>query len=188
MLRQLLRHCPDLDTLAQSKVSTVERLLRPIGLHRVRARALVTAARTLVRKYQAQIPDCEEALLALPHVGRYGANAVLCFAYHQRRAVIDANVARIYHRVFGTPVPIEIHKAEELWKFARAMLPQTGVREFNWALLDLGGLICMARNPCCSQCPLVRNCMAHQNGTCGCSDAASFSKNKVARTIKMRHS
>lgn len=177
MLRDLLARYPNLPSLARARARDVERTLRPLGLHRMRARALVAAARAIVQRFAGEVPRLEGDLLTLPHVGRYAANAVLCFAHRQRRAVIDANVARVYHRVFGTPVPVEIHKADALWRFADAMLPRRGARGFNWALLDLGGLICTARRPRCGECPLAQSCAAHIGGTCGCGAAPPGGRN-----------
>lgn len=168
VLRRLVRRYPRVTSLARARRKDVSGLLRPLGLHRIRTAALLGTARTVVGKYGGRVPRREKDLLELPHIGRYSANAILCFAYGRSRAIVDSNVARIYHRVFGVAAPLEIHKADELWRFARSLLPRRRVQEFNWALLDLGGLICTARRPRCGECPARRMCCAHLSGTCGC--------------------
>jgi adenine-specific DNA glycosylase len=54
-----------------------------------------------IEKYCGRVPRRLEELTDLPYVGRYAANAVMCFAYGNRRPVIDANVSRVYQRILG---------------------------------------------------------------------------------------
>lgn len=108
------------------------------------------------------MPSELDKLLDLPYVGRYAANAVLCFAYGVRVPVVDSNVARVYSRVFDiTPGAKRLSSAHALWDFAREVLPRKRIKEYNWALLDLGGTVCRARKPLCSECPVARICAFH---------------------------
>jgi A/G-specific adenine glycosylase len=168
VVAELLAEYPQPRDLARARLESLEDLLRPLGLHRVRARALKDVGERLASRHRGRVPRLEADLLELPHVGRYAANAVLCFSYGQRRAIVDANVVRIYHRVFGIPVPRETHKADDLWGLAQRALPRTWFQKFNLALLDLGGLVCLPRLPLCAECPLVTFCPAHGGGDCGC--------------------
>lgn len=145
--------------LARAKRRTLEKLLYPLGLHRKRARNLVECASSLVNDHRGVVPESVADLMQLPSVGRYAANATASVAFHQRLAVVDANVARIYQRVFSLPeIPPRLSTAHDLWTLAQRILPTKRVREFNWALLDLGGTICTARRPSCESCPLAAIC------------------------------
>ena len=97
-------------------------------------------------------------LIELPHLGRYGANAVLCLSFGAQVGIVDANVARVLSRVSSLHVPVELHKAEELWDVATSISSLGDAREINLALLDLGALVCTARRPGCEACPLLDGC------------------------------
>ena len=127
---------------------TLSALLYPLGLHRKRARNLILCATELLEKHGGLVPSAVDELLELPYVGRYAANAVASVAFHQPVAVLDANVARIYRRLFSLPAPPNrLSTAHALWGVADDVLSKAKPKEFNWALLDLGGTICTARAP-----------------------------------------
>lgn len=130
----------------------------------MRARLLVRCARALVVKYGGQVPSSIEELLSLPYVGRYAANAVASVAFGQPNAILDANIARIYRRVFSIPITDErLTVADELWGLAERILSKARPREFNWAMLDLGGTVCTPRSPHCECCPLSAMCDEYQS-------------------------
>jgi A/G-specific adenine glycosylase len=171
---RLLRKYPTAAALARAPRADVEAILRPLGLFRKRARLLVACAAALVERHRGVVPRTQDALLRLPYVGRYCASAVRCFAFGERAAVVDANVARVYRRVFALPPPPRhLKMAHDLWAVAQRLLPRKQVREFTWALLDLGGAVCKPRTPACHACPVARLCAAHRAGTCGCIPAAN---------------
>ena len=164
---RLLARFPSPGDLARADAIEVERVLRPLGLHRKRATRLIACAQDLVSRFNQEVPHSVDSLLSLPYVGRYAANAVLCFGFGRRRGVIDANVSRLYQRLFSLPVPpARLSSADALWDFAEVMLPRASAtaKEFNWAILDLGGTVCTPRAPLCASCPLALECDAHRSG------------------------
>lgn len=166
VVRRVMRRFPVPERLAAASHVTLAAILRPLGLHRTRARLLLRCAKVLVADHSGAVPSSVAKLMELPYVGRYAANAVASAAFGQPRAVLDANVARIYRRVFSIPVTDErLTVAEELWKLAERILSKSRSREFNWAILDLGGTICTPRNPVCKECPLALMCDAKRAGT-----------------------
>jgi A/G-specific adenine glycosylase len=155
----LLARYPDPVTLAGANLRDLQRLLYPLGLHRKRARHLKACARVLVERYEGVVPETIEELIELPFVGRYAASSIACVAFGRQVAVLDANVSRIYQRVFSLPAPPpRLANAHDLWAFAGRVLPRAGAKQFNWAILDLGGTICVARNPACMRCPIAPIC------------------------------
>ena len=156
---QLLERYPSPDQLARAKTRALERLLYPLGLHRKRARGLIACATAIVNIHRGEVPLRVPELLRLPSVGRYAANAIASVAFSEPVPVIDANVARILRRLFSLPPPPErLSAAHELWALAGRMLPPAMAKQFNWAVLDLGGTICLPRKPKCRACPIARNC------------------------------
>jgi len=155
----LLARFGDPMALAAARPSDLELLLYPLGLHRKRARHLKACARILVERYGGEVPTSVTDLMQLPFVGRYAANAIACVAFAQSVPVLDANVSRIYQRVFSLPAPPKrLASAHDLWYLAAQVLPKSRAKEFNWAILDLGGTICVARKPACERCPIALLC------------------------------
>lgn len=144
--------------IAQAHDKVLDKYFATLGLLD-RGRGLKKMACQICEKYDGRIPNKLNSLTDLYMVGDYSANAVLCFGYGIRTAIVDVNVIRILHRFFGCPVWEDgPHKDPEIWNFARKILPKRYCREYNWGLLDFGALVCTKRNPRCSNCPLNRRC------------------------------
>ena len=155
---------PDLETLAAARESQVVAQWRGLGYY-ARARNLHRLARRVVREeahvYGGALPATPAALRALPGVGAYTAGAVASFAYEQRAALVDTNVARVLRRVFAPRLnPKRARDLKRIWAIAEAVLPRTGRAAWthNQALMELGALICTARVKRCGQCPVRGRC------------------------------
>lgn len=107
-----------------------------------------------------QPPHSVEALMKLPGVGAYAATAVAVFAHGGTRTVVDANVLRVLGRYYGICFDDGSRRRKRVLEWASEHAPSgpEASREFNWALLDLGALVCTPRKPDCRSCPLVSEC------------------------------
>ncbi len=128
--------------------------MRSLGL-RWRAENVIKVARTLVDKLDGRVPDTELELRALPGVGDYVAQAVLCFALGRRSVLIDSNTMRIVGRVFDRERERRFQLRLDLYRLAGPGGPDA---DFNYALLDLGALVCRAGTPRCDVCPVRSHC------------------------------
>jgi|ACXJ01.1.fsa_nt_gi A/G-specific adenine glycosylase len=147
------------EELAEADISFLRELFQRLGLF-YRAGRLLSAARFIVSEYGGLVPSTIEELLRIPGVGLYTANAVICFGFSRRAAVVDTNVIRIYSRVFQLKSSYSRPRQDRrIWEFADSMLPDHGCADFNYALLDFGRLVCRSRNPRCSDCPLQKLCL-----------------------------
>ncbi|HIA19878.1 MAG TPA: A/G-specific adenine glycosylase, partial [Planctomycetaceae bacterium] len=52
----------------------------------------------------------------------------------------------------------------QLWQLAELLLPRAQIGSFNQALMELGSLVCVPRNPDCHQCPVRELCPTEQQG------------------------
>jgi A/G-specific adenine glycosylase len=104
------------------------------------------------------VPLSERSLSGLPGIGPYTAGALLSFAYEQAVAVMDTNIARVVARVTLGVGAWKLAPARELAAAAESLLPATGVRDHNLALMDLGAMVCTARAPGCDACPVAAMC------------------------------
>lgn len=149
---------PSLEALAAAPEDDVVQAWRPLG-YNIRPKRLQSIAREAVARYDGQLPDDEVTLRSFKGIGPYTAGAVLSFAFGQRAAILDTNVARVLHRVFVGEGDLKSHAAQaHLWDVSRAVLPVKHVFDFNQALMDLGALVCTARKPKCPACPMNRRC------------------------------
>jgi len=158
----LVAKYPEPKVVVQASDLELESDLRNLGLHRQRRVALKLIAEKIINEHNGVIPSDLASLIAIPHVGLYIANAVLCFGQGQRRPVVDSNVARVLTRFQGLEMPKD-SREKWVWKLAEKFLPFRNYREYNYGLLDLGALICKKRNPKCSICCLKDICLYAKN-------------------------
>jgi A/G-specific adenine glycosylase len=152
---ELFRRWPDAESLARARVSSIRSVIRPLGLVR-RAETLKALARAVVER--SGVPRTLEALLGLPGVGPYAANATLAVAFGHRAGVVDGVTARVYRRYFGLEPNGPPSTDRELWAAVERTTPTKAVRQWNWAALDLAATVCMPARPRCSECPLAEHC------------------------------
>jgi len=126
-----------------------------------RARSLHRAAKLVLEQHGGGIPGEREAVEALPGVGRYTAGAVLSFAFDQPVAAVDANIARVLARLFNVRMAVDSARGQaRIWSLAEDLLPGDGGRLHNSALMELGTLVCLPRQPRCEECPVRAHCAA----------------------------
>jgi A/G-specific adenine glycosylase len=65
---------------------------------------------------------------------------------------------RIVGRVFGIPTRDASRRSKIFREAYRLLLDEERPREFNYAMLDLGALLCRARRPLCKVCPVRELC------------------------------
>src|SRR5262249_12536633 len=135
----------------------------PLG-YNIRPKRLQSIARESVARYGGQLPSDEETLLSFKGIGAYTAGAIRSFAFRERAAILDTNVARVLFRVFvGAGDPKRHAMKRHLWQVSETMVPRRHVFDFNQALMDFGALVCVARAPKCLGGPLPRNCRSCPN-------------------------
>jgi A/G-specific adenine glycosylase len=157
-----LEKYPSFDALAAAPEDDVTATWYPLG-YNIRPRRLQTIAREAVARYGGQLPDDEKTLLSFKGIGAYTAGAIRSFAFRQRAAILDTNVARVLFRVFVGTGDAKSHAMKRhLWTVSEALVPKAQVFDFNQALMDLGATVCVARNPKCLVCPMSKDCRAIQ--------------------------
>lgn len=145
--------------LALTTEDELAQLMFPLGLYRKRARALKLFGTVLAEEPDYLETKDPERLRELPFIGRYAANAALCFAFNLSVPVVDVNVARVLSRVFGiSREKGKLDSNDRLWDLASKLVSVRKPREYNWGLLDIGRMICRPR-PICHVCPLEKQCL-----------------------------
>ena len=160
-----LRRWPAPADLAAEPAGAAIRAWGRLGYPR-RALRLHECAVVVTARYGGVVPHAVEELLTLPGVGDYTARAVATFAYGAREAVVDTNVRRLVARAWlGRADGGAATTAADLVRVA-ALLPTEPARaaRASAALMELGALVCTARQPACGTCPLRRPCAWHRAG------------------------
>ena len=152
---------PTLETLAAAPEREVTEAWYPLG-YNIRPKRLQTIARESVARYGGQLPADEDTLLSFKGIGAYTAGAIRSFAFRERAAILDTNVARVLFRVFVASGDPKGHAmTRHLWTVSDALVPRRQVFDFNQALMDLGAMVCVARNPRCLVCPMTKECRSY---------------------------
>jgi len=153
---------PTIQLLSVADFYAVVSVIEPLGLKYKTAR-LKSLAHIVVTKFDGRIPETTKMLLELPGIGRYIASTIECFAYNKRTAILDTNVVRILNRVLGIISQKQRPRDDpHLWDLAQELLPHENVKEYNWALLDFGSIVCKSRKPLCNVCNLQSMCKYHK--------------------------
>ena len=153
-----LEKFPSLAALAAAPERDVTDTWRPLG-YNIRPRRLQSIARESVARYGGELPSDEETLLSFKGIGAYTAGAIRSFAFGQRAAILDTNVARVLFRIFVGRGDAKAHAMRrQLWAISAVVLPHKHVFDFNQALMDFGATVCVARKPKCGACPMTKMC------------------------------
>lgn len=162
---RFLARFPTLFDLAEASERDVLLLWEGLGYYR-RARDLHRAARLIASEHGGVFPSAPDILRRLPGFGRYTVGAVLSQAFDRRLPIVEANSQRVLSRLFAKQGDARSPAFRAwLWQSAEELLPRRKVGTFNQALMELGALICTAKNPQCSLCPLRQACAAQRRGT-----------------------
>src|SRR5690348_12901203 len=152
---------PSLHALASASETDVTQTWRPLG-YNIRPKRLQSIAREAVSRYDGKLPADEETLLSFKGIGQYTAGAIRSFAFRERAAILDTNVARVLFRVVsGRGTPKAHATTKSLWAISASVLPRTRAFDFNQALMDFGAMLCTARKPKCMMCPMASLCAAY---------------------------
>ena len=179
-----MQHWPDPAALASAPTAEILRAWANLGYPR-RALRLQECARACVEKHQGEVPTTISELEALPGVGSYTARAVAAFALGQAVPVVDTNVRRVYRRVVdgeflqGPARSRDLRDVATLLPYvdpdpslsrrqpgASQPIPQPSGNPAHRdaanlmcaSLMELGALVCTAKNPSCEQCPISEHC------------------------------
>jgi A/G-specific adenine glycosylase len=154
-----LRRWPTPADLAAAAPGDAVRMWGRLGYPR-RALRLHECARAVVARFGGRVPSDVTDLESLPGVGSYTARAVAVFGYGLRHPVVDTNVRRVVARAVAGQAaagPPAVRRDEAA---VAALLPDDPRRAavVSIALMELGALVCTARRPSCTACPLADSC------------------------------
>ena len=136
--RRWLEVFPDFKQLADAEESEVLRMWEGLGYYS-RARNLHRLAKIVVYELENHFPKDVEQIEALPGIGKYTAGAIASFAFDSPVPAVDANIARVLARLFDFQERIDTSVGQkQIWEWAADLVPSSGGRIWNSALMELG--------------------------------------------------
>ncbi|MGA2112405.1 MAG: A/G-specific adenine glycosylase [Anaerolineales bacterium] len=162
--RRLLKQFPSVRMLARAPLQQVLKSWEGLGYY-ARARNLHRAARRLAETPDRNWPKTALAWRRLPGVGAYTASAIASIAYGECTPALDGNARRVLARLLDYRGDVRSARGERhLARVAASLVPCGRAGDFNQALMDLGAMVCTARQPYCRGCPLRGRCLAFRRG------------------------
>ena len=149
---EFLRRFPTVQKLGAARQASVLAAWSGLGYY-CRARMLHAAAKMITKEDGGEFPATAATLRDLPGVGRYTAAAIASIAFGEPVAVVDGNVERVLDRFCG-----ETLSDEKTWHTAGELLDPERPGDFNQAMMELGAIVCLPRQPRCSMCPVFSLC------------------------------
>jgi endonuclease-3 len=154
VVKKLFTKYKSASSLAQAKLSDVEKIIKSTGFYHVKAKRIIEVASLIDSKYSGKVPDSLDELLKLPGVGRKTANCVLVYAFDKPAIPVDTHVHRISNRLglvqTKTPEETEI----ELMK----KIPKKYWLKINDTFVMYGQNICKPISPMCNVCQIKKEC------------------------------
>lgn len=140
--------------LASAPIREIERLVKPSGFYKTKARRIRDIARIITDKYKGVVPKDINELLSLPGVGRKTACCVLVYAFDESAIPVDTHVHRISNRLGW----VRTRTPEETERELMRIVDRRHWIQINDLLVSHGQNICKPITPLCSKCPITRLC------------------------------
>ena len=156
-----------MERIASMPAGRLERLIRPSGYYRQKARRLKGLCSAILRDYGGldglfafRKVELRDILLSMNGIGRETADSIILYAAHKPTFVIDAYTRRIISRLSGSP-EMEYDSLKNI--FENGIRPDVRLyKDFHAQIVELGKNYCTKSSPKCAACPL-RSVCAHAN-------------------------
>ncbi|RDU24571.1 endonuclease III [Anaerosacchariphilus polymeriproducens] len=156
--KDLFQKYTTLEAFAKADLKELERDIHSTGFYHNKAKNIIACTKTLLEKYNGQVPQSIEELTKLAGVGRKTANVIRGNIFHEPSIVVDTHVKRISKRL-GLAKEENPDKIEfELMK----VLPKEHWILYNIQIIAFGRSICFARSPKCKECFLKGYCIEYK--------------------------
>ena len=144
---------------AKARTATLEKLFRPCGFFRNKAKSVNAACSALVEKHNGELPADVKAMSKLPGVGRKTANVVLGNALGIPGVAVDTHVIRLCGRLeLASAKNVEKKYADKIELELMEIVPKKDWTMFAHLLGAHGRAVCPARKPKCLWCRIRRYC------------------------------
>jgi endonuclease-3 len=152
--RKLFERYPTAERLAAAPAKDVQRIIKPIGFYRMKAKYVIETARRVLKRHGGKVPLTLEELTDFPGVGRKVANCVLVYAFGKPAIPVDTHVHRVSNRLGW----VKTKSPEQTERALAPILPKRHWLEVNELLVAHGKAVCRPVRPLCARCPAEASC------------------------------
>ncbi len=128
----------------------IERLIKSIGIFRVKAKSVYNLSKTLVEKYGGKVPKTFEQLEELPGVGHKTASVVMSQGFGYPAFPVDTHIHRLAQR-WGLTNGKNVVQTE---KDLKRLFPKSSWNELHLQIIFFGREYCPARGHNIENCPI----------------------------------
>jgi len=132
----------------------LEDSIKPIGMHKQKAKTLKEVSKEIIEKYNSIVPSSKKELLAIKGIGEKTANIVLNNAYNQGIIAVDTHV----HRICNLLKIIDTKSPKESSEVLNKIIPKECRSSFNFLIVAFGQSICSVKNSKCDICNIKDFC------------------------------
>jgi len=148
--------------LAQANVKAIEKLIKPVGFYRQKARRIKKLAKIIFEERGGIVPSTREELMSLPGVGPKSADIVLSIAFRKPEVAVDTHVETVAKRL---GIADEDDGYEEVKRKITALTKTEHLPFVNLLFVRFGREICRKPKPKCMVCPITSYCRYYKNLT-----------------------
>ncbi len=152
--KDLFSRFKSIDDFADADVSEIEKIIKPCGLYKTKAKSIKEMCIQLRDEYNYILPETIEELTKLSGIGRKTANLIVGDIYHKPAIVTDTHCIRICSRL-GLTKNTQPEKVED---DLRKVIPPDEGNDFCHRLVIFGRDTCKARGERCEGCCLLEIC------------------------------
>ena len=132
----------------------IERLIKRIGIFRVKAKSIFYLSKTLVEKYKGKVPSTYEELEQLPGVGHKTASVVMSQGFGHPAFPVDTHIHRLAQR-WGLTNGKNVVQTEKDLKY---LFPKKSWNKLHLQIIFYGREFCQARSCYGLECEICKVC------------------------------
>ena len=132
----------------------IERLIRKIGIFRIKAKNIYNLSKQLLNKHKGQVPNTFEELEKLPGVGHKTASVVISQGFKKPAFPVDTHIHRLAQR-WGLTSGKNVEQTE---KDLKQIFPKKKWNKLHLQMIFYGREFCKARECYGIGCKICRYC------------------------------
>ena len=132
----------------------IEKLIKKIGIFRIKAKSIFYLSKILVEKYNSKVPNTYEKLEKLPGVGHKTASVVMSQGFGFPAFPVDTHIHRLAQR-WGLTNGKSVEQTEDDLK---ALFPKKNWNKLHLQIIWYGREYCKARDCFGLTCKICKSC------------------------------
>ena len=132
----------------------IERMIKKIGIFRIKAKSIYYLSKTLIEKYNGTVPNTYEELEQLPGVGHKTASVVMSQGFGYPAFPVDTHIHRLAQR-WGLTNGKNVLQTE---KDLKAIFPKKYWNKLHLQIIWFGREHCKARDCFGLSCKICKSC------------------------------